>query len=32
MGINVEVWKMVGRFLGLPWFPANPTCGVIVGF
>lgn len=22
---------MVGRFLGLPWFPANPTCGVIVG-
>lgn len=32
MGINVEVWKMVGRFLGLPWFPANPTYGVIVGF
>lgn len=31
-GMNVEVWKMTGRFLGLPWFPASPTCGVIVGF
>lgn len=32
MGTNVEVWKMTGRFLGSPWFPANPTCGVVVGF
>lgn len=30
-----RMWKMTGRFLGLPWFPANPTtwghCRVLGG-